>query len=378
MDNTKSNSKKHLLLTLFTLMSAAVFGQKQSFIIVGNFSNWKDRGPVVLHYQQNNVLISDTAEVKAGKFTFQGTLTEPVRAAVYSIASVAGKTKDNLSFYVDKGAICLKGTDSLKTSVVEGSLITKEGEALDKKTALIVSKIVAIRMKAMAMPKEDSHKEELNALNIAYKALGDSLKMTKVNFIKSHPKSYISLLTLKEFVTGAIDYGLVEPLLNGLTAELRQKPLSKEMEQKLAVAKRVGIGSVMPDFTSLDTLRRSLRLMEVVKKGKVTLVDFWASWCLPCRKENPNVVRAYQTFHDKGFNILSVSLDKSEAAWKKAINQDGMPWYHVSGLQYWDEPVAKLFGITGVPDSFLIDGDGKVIARGLRGEQLLKRLSELL
>lgn len=378
MNNTKSNTKKYILLFLFTLMSATVFGQKQPFSVVGSFSDWKNRGPVVLHYQQDNVLISDTAEVKDGKFTFRGTLTEPVRAAVYSIASVAGKTKDNLSFYVDKGPIRLKGTDSLKTSVLDGTLITKEGEALDKKIAPIVSKIVAIRMKAMAMQKENSHQEELNQLNITYKALGDSLKMTKVNFIKSHPKSYISLLTIKEFFTGAIDYGLVEPLLNGLTAELRQKPLSKEMEQKLAIAKRVSIGAIMPDFTSLDTLRKSLRLMEVVKKGKVTLVDFWASWCLPCRKENPNVVRAYQAFHDKGFNILSVSLDKSESAWKQAINQDGMPWYHVSGLRYWNEPVAKLFGITGVPDSFLIDGEGKVIARGLRGDQLLKRLSELL
>lgn len=376
--NTKTSMKKYMLLALFTTMSMVVFGQKQLFTVVGNFSDWKDRGPVVLHYQQNDALIADTAEVKNGKFTFRGTLTEPARVAVYSIASVAGKTKDNFSFYVDKGTIQLKGTDSLKNAVVEGTLITREGIVLDKQTTSIVSKLVAIRMKGMALSKEDSHKEELNALNIAYKAIGDSLRMVKINFIKNHPKSYISLLTLKEFTTGVIDHGLVEPLLNGLTAELRQKPLAKELTQKLAIAKRVSIGAVMPDFTSLDTLRQSLRLMEVVKKGKVTLVDFWASWCLPCRKENPNVVRAYQTFHDKGFNILSVSLDKSEAAWKQAINKDGMPWYHVSGLQYWNEPVAKLFGITGVPDSFLVDGEGKIIARGLRAEQLLKRLAELL
>jgi thiol-disulfide isomerase/thioredoxin len=378
MNNTKSNSKKYILLALFTLMNATVFGQKQPFTVVGNFSDWKNRGPVVLHYQQNNALLSDTAEVKNGKFTFRGTLTEPTRMAVYSIASVAGKTKDNFSFYVDQGPILLKGTDSLKNAVVEGTLITREGRALDKQTTPIIGQLAAIRMKGMAMSKDASQKDQLSELNTVYRAMGDSLRTVKINFIKNHPRSYISLLTVKEFLTGVIDYGMVEPLLKGLTAELRQTPLAKDLAQQLAIAKRVSIGVVMPDFTSLDTNRKSLSLKEVVKKGKVTLVDFWASWCLPCRKENPNVVRAYQTFHDKGFNILSVSLDKSEAAWKQAINQDGMPWYHVSGLQYWNEPVAKLFGITGVPDSFLVDGEGKIIARGLRAEQLLKRLAELL
>lgn len=374
----KPDLKKQILFSLLMLLSVVAFGQTQRFTVTGNFSNWKDRGMVVLHYQQNGTLISDTSMVNNGKFTFQGTLTEPVRAVVYSIASVPGKTKDNIGFYVDKGTIRIKGTDSLKNSLIEGTLITQEGKLLDKLTIPITSKLLAIRKKAMELSKEGNHKEELNALNIANTLLVDSLRTAKINFIKSHPRSYVSLVTINEFVAGVIDAALVESLVKGLTVELRQKPLSKDIEHKLAIAKRVSIGAIMPDFTSLDTLRQSLNLMEVVRKGKVTLVDFWASWCLPCRKENPNVVNAYKTFHHKGFNILSVSLDKSEAAWKKAIRQDGMPWYHVSGLQYWDEPVAKLFGITGVPDSFLVDGEGKIIARGLRAEQLLGRLAELL
>jgi thiol-disulfide isomerase/thioredoxin len=116
----------------------------------------------------------------------------------------------------------------------------------------------------------------------------------------------------------------------------------------------------------------------MLRNSKLTLVDFWASWCGPCRAENPNVVKAFQAFHDKGFNIISVSLDDNAARWKAAIIKDGMPWYHVSCLKKWDEPVAKQFGVNAVPDNFLLDADGKVIGRGLRGEALYKAVQEKL
>jgi len=177
---------------------------------------------------------------------------------------------------------------------------------------------------------------------------------------------------------GAIDYDFVSPLLKGLTSSLQKTTLAKEIESKLIIAKRTSIGVIIPNFSSKDTSRNDISLMNVVGNGKYTLIDFWASWCLPCRKENPNIVKAYQAFHQKGFNILSISLDKSEAAWKKAIVQDNMSWYHASSLQYWDEPIAKLYGISGVPDSFLVDAEGKIIARGLRAEALYEKLQALL
>ena len=162
-----------------------------------------------------------------------------------------------------------------------------------------------------------------------------------------------------------------------LDPSLKHVPTGKELAGRLEVAKKTKIGTVMPSFTSLDTSRNELHLNDVVSKGKVTLVDFWASWCAPCRAENPNVVKAFNSFHGKGFEIISVSLDDNAQRWKDAIVKDGMPWYHVSGLKKWEEPVAVFFGINAVPDNFLLDAKGRVVARGLKGEALYKKIEEM-
>jgi len=369
--------KKNSALLLLLVTSLVAQAQKNNFVIQGKFSNWT-RGPVVLLYQANNELVQDTVEVTNGSFTFRGSLSQPRQVGIYSIAAEAGKTKDNISFYIDHGKTVLTGKDSLTQASIKGSTLTAEGLQLQKQVAPYHKKLVDLRMKAMAIQGETDKKEELDSIGKQYKVLIDSIKTLKVNFIKQHPNSFLSISTLNEYIVGAIDYNFIHPLFENLSPDLKNTPLAKEMAHKLAIAKRTGLGERLPDFTSKDTLRTPIVLSEVVKKGKVTLIDFWASWCIPCRKENPNVVKAYQAFHDKGFNILGVSLDKSESAWKKAIVQDGLDWYHVSSLQYWDEPAAKLYGITGVPDNFLVDSEGKVLARGLRAEALYQKLQELL
>jgi thiol-disulfide isomerase/thioredoxin len=112
--------------------------------------------------------------------------------------------------------------------------------------------------------------------------------------------------------------------------------------------------------------------------GKVTIIDFWASWCKPCRLENPNVLRIYNEFHSKGLNIIGVSLDKDAASWKEAIQLDKLPWNHVSNLKEWEEPIAKTYGVRGIPATFILDANGKIVAKDLRGEQLKAKIQELL
>jgi len=369
---------KTLCFAFYLFMAMQLKAQEKKVTISGNFPQW-NRGPVVLIYSENNNVVQDTTDIINGKFTFKLKLKEPSRLGIYSIASVQGKTKDNIGFYADEGTFTLKGSDSLARATINGSQITQDGIQLNREVTPIQSKLVDIRIKASGLSKDDSNYEtEINKLNTAYKALIDTMIATKVAFIKSHPKSYLSLITLNEFLGGAIDYNFAFPLLSDLSPALKKTPLAKEMDTKIAIAKRTSIGAILPDFSSKDTSRNSLSLMEVAGKNKYTLIDFWASWCVPCRKENPNIVKAYQAFHKKGFDILSVSLDKSEGAWKKAINDDHMTWNHVSSLQFWDEPAAKLYGIAGVPDSFLIDSSGKIIARGLRAEELFNKLQDLL
>ncbi len=138
----------------------------------------------------------------------------------------------------------------------------------------------------------------------------------------------------------------------------------------------ITIGSVPPAISLPDPSGKVHSLAEF--KGKVLLIDFWASWCGPCRQENPNVVGAYKEFHGKGFEILSVSLDKSDVAWKNAIAQDKLSWTHVSDLKYWDSKAAADYGVKGIPFAVLVGRDGKVIAKNLRGEELSKKLKEIL
>lgn len=360
--------------------SFVAFAQSSAFKITGNISGWKGTMPVRLSYTDNGQNVADTVQAVNGKFMFSGTVTTAVPAQIHLLTELGnGSTlRDSRSFFIDRGTISLKGTDSLKTVAITGPKVTQENEILYAQLTPLTDRILALRIKALKMPKEQKQGQEYAEMEKEFAALTDRVKETKVAFIKKYPSSYISLHTVAATVQGNIKYNDVAPFYDLLSPEAKSLPLGVKLGKALAIAKKTNIGEVMPDFTSLDTLRKPLSLHEVVKKGKVTLVDLWASWCAPCRAENPNVVKAFNAFHDKGFNIISVSLDQSEANWKKAIVTDGMPWYHVSSLKYWNEPVAVEFGVAGIPDNFLLDADGRVIARGLRGDALYEKIKEAL
>ena len=143
-----------------------------------------------------------------------------------------------------------------------------------------------------------------------------------------------------------------------------------------ANAQMPAVGTKATELSYKDPNGKEISLSSL--KGNIILLDFWASWCGPCRQENPNVVKVYQQFHSKGFEILGVSLDRTKDDWLKAIKDDNLTWLHVSDLQYWQSAAARLYGVNAIPQSFLLDKDGKIIAKGLRGDQLAKKLAEVL
>jgi len=171
-------------------------------------------------------------------------------------------------------------------------------------------------------------------------------------------------------------YTELEPLYSGLDPKMKDSYFGKKIKVALETAKTTAIGSAAPDFTLNDVNGKPVSLASF--KGKYTLVDFWASWCGPCRQENPNVVKAYNTYKAKGFEILGVSLDDKKENWEKAIQQDNLGWKHVSDLKGWQSSAAALYDVKGIPMNFLLDKDGKIIAKNLRGEDLVKKLSEVL
>lgn len=166
--------------------------------------------------------------------------------------------------------------------------------------------------------------------------------------------------------------GEEEPLLSGTTAQMLLIELQQEIQNR---NKPVRIGEVAPDLAMATPTGEMMKLSDL--QGKIVLVDFWASWCKPCRMENPNVVRVYNKYKDKGFEIIGVSLDKDKAAWEQAIEADGLTWKHMSDLQFWGSEAVKAYGIQGIPYTVLLDKEGKILAENLRGPRLESTLANL-
>ncbi|MEN0055280.1 MAG: TlpA disulfide reductase family protein, partial [Mucilaginibacter sp.] len=223
---------------------------------------------------------------------------------------------------------------------------------------------------------------------LAYKGLIDMY-----DFVKNNPSNRISpFTTYALFLSGLVSSTGQDTLMRQLPNHVKTDkvglaiahiPVMRDSLMKAALAKqkvdagKVPVGSKAPDFTENDVHNKPVSLSSF--KGKYVLVDFWASWCLPCRKENPNVLKAYNQYKDKGFTVLGVSLDSesAKASWLKAIAADAMPWTQISDLKGWKNQAAQLYGVSSIPQNFLIDPNGVVIATNLRNEDLHTKLASI-
>ncbi|ANE49818.1 TlpA disulfide reductase family protein [Flavisolibacter tropicus] len=356
---------KKLLLSL-VFLPALAFAQSNQFVVSGTIKGAADGSDVKLLSTQNKTPIA-TGKVKGGQFSLKGELSEP---NLFWLS--VGKEQPQY-IYLESGTIKVTGsTKAIKDIKVEGSKSHADFDGFRKVFDPLVAQLNA---KAEQIQKNTDDVKRSELMHV-YDSLGKTIASNVTNFVTSHPSSYVSPFVL--FVTAQFspDITTVEQNYQKLDSAVRFSGIGKALSEYIAYNKVGSVGSEAMEFSQADTAGHPVSLSSF--RGKYVLIDFWASWCGPCRRENPNVVKAYEKFKDKNFTVLGVSLDQEKDAWVKAIEKDKLHWTQVSDLQFWSNAVAQLYRVQSIPQNFLIDPNGKIIAKDLRGEELTAKLCQLL
>ncbi|MDR2271002.1 MAG: AhpC/TSA family protein [Sphingobacterium sp.] len=372
---------KLAFLTLALLLSGQLsYGQQNYFTIVGKLAKKTAYKYVYLNYESTEGFKQDSSLIKNGVFHFKGFPVYGTHAYIQLKGNGAMDPDEGnqFDFSIEPVNFKIQVDGNLNESHIDGSPINKDFQEIKR----ILRPVELARekwyeryeqFKLIANP--DSN--ELNKYSIEYQKLEQDETDLAVDYIANHPGSFPSLMALGKFYP-RLTLRQIEDLWYNLKESLKQTPLGKELRIQLNSMNAVQIGKTAPDFSARDTSGNMVSLSSL--KGKYLLLDFWASWCGPCRNENPNVVKAYQKFKDKNFEILGVSLDDEHAKekWLKAIKDDQLTWVQVSDLKGWQSEVAELYHVRGIPQNFLLNPEGVIIATDLRGEKLLKTLEDIL
>ena len=347
------------------------------YVIKGKMAGADSLTILLQKREAGKYVVLDSAVVLNGEFHIKGgSVPYP------DMAYVTQKSKrGGLVFFLENADLTISGhIDSLSKAKVTGSKTQDEFLAYKESLKPFEKRMSQLEVDYEAVKKTGDKVKiaefEKSSDEISTKIEADQSDFDK-KFIKEHPSSYVtpSVLYYSSF---GLEASEIESLIGMIDTTVAKVSIIKGLKERVTVLKTVAIGQKAPDFTQNDLNDKPIALSSKIGKSKLLLIDFWASWCGPCRAENPNVVKIYNLYKTKGFDVFGVSLDRKKEDWIKAIEKDQLTWTHVSDLKYWSNDAAKLYAVNSIPANFLLDESGTIIARNLRGEALANKVKELL
>ena len=374
---------KKVFISLCTLMAiVSCSDKKDGYTIAGTLTGDLENDTKVFLRkmgEERQLVDIDTALVQNGKFTFTGEAGTPELHYVF-----VDQLPGNMVVIIEDGEIQLSAQkDSLGLAKLEGTPQNELFSDYMEQSLAISQRAQSVQgdLQGAAMKKDTVL---INSLRDEMMELQEEYKNFELDYIKNNPTGLISVLLIdRAMASRMVATDKIQELYDGLSPEIKDTTVAKDILKNLEAlkakdenAKSSAVGAKAPNFSAPTPSGEELALNDAL--GKVTLVDFWAAWCKPCRAENPNIVKVYKKYHEKGLNVIGVSLDKKAEDWKKAIEDDGLIWNHVSNIAYFDDAIAKLYNVDAIPAAFLLDENGIIVAKNLRGNALEEKVAELL
>lgn len=368
---------KQFLALLLLLSIIACNNDKNGYSVSGEAKNVEDGKMVYISEldSNNQPVKKDSAAIKDGSFSIDFPEVTQPNLSILNIEGIAG----NVIYISENEPIDFKiYKDSIQTTEVTGG---KENEVFFtylKHLKDLNNKVMKLRMKGREIMTTSRDTSKLAELGKEEGALKDDDMIYKKKLVKENPDKFASILVLTDMANLGTPLTEVNELYMSLSPEVQNTSIGKNLKDNLDKRSAVEIGSKAPDFSAPNPEGKEISLNESL--GKVTLIDFWAAWCKPCRDENPNIVRVYEKYHDQGFNIIGVSLDRENQKdkWIQAIADDKLTWNQVSNLKFWQDPIAQQYGVRAIPAQFILDENGVIVAKNLRGDELEAKIKELL